>query len=255
MNTPKTMFRYLGTIPILLSILLTFSCRKSELMTFDGDRMLYFSRNSIDSLNVNFSLLADDRKDTVVKIPIMLLGLPLNKPTTFEISIDPATNASKGEDFNMTSQLSFPAHKSSDTLEIKFIRTAKLAAKEYVLSLSLKPTPDFNTTSFNFDSKGVAARRVRIFFSDIFPMTKRWKGIDGRLGTEYYLGRFTKKKMKLISSLYPKWSFQNLYDNIDRNGLFFGNLLQSHLKKNKEAGAPVLEDDGTLMEVGPYYTK
>lgn len=235
-------------------MLLLFSCKKSDLITYQGKRALYFSIESTDSVSINFSILPNEVKDTVLKIPIELLGLKLNAAEPFNVHIDEQiTTAIKGSDFELPGQFSFPAEKSSDTIRVRFIRTAKLAQREYVLGLELTPTTQFNNEAFESSQTNAQSAKVRVFITDIFKPTAKWANAAGRLGTEHYLGRFTKKKILLITEIFGAWGFKEMYLKVDTYPSYFGDLLNNYLKTQKAAGTPVLEDDGTLMEVGPFY--
>lgn len=231
-------------------IILLFSCKKDDLVTFEGKRFLYFSVGSTDSLSVDFSMLPDEVKDTVFKIPIALMGGSLDTSAPFDIVIDgQITTVLNGTDFVMPTQFSFPARKSSDTVSVKFIRNTKLRTGEYVLGLELKPPLELDNTLFDRNR----ARKIRIFLTDVLKPTAKWANTSDGLGTEYYLGRFTRKKIQLLASLKSNSSYLKVYADIDKNPKTYGILLNNYLKAQKAAGTPVEEDDGTLMTVGLFY--
>jgi hypothetical protein len=247
----KTFSKY---IALFFSVVLLFSCKKSDLITYDGSRALYFSVASADSVSVNFSILSDEVKDTIVKIPVGLLGLPLGAAAPFEVAVnDPITTAIKGSEFELPGQFSFLPQKSFDTVAVKFTRTARMAQGEFVLGLELKSNTQFNNALYDTNQAKNRSRKVRIFVTDILKPTPKWLNTPGVLGTEHYLGRFTKKKILVLVMLDDDWPFKTLYDNVDTYRSYYGNLLNNYLKAQKAAGTPVLEDDGTLMEVGPFY--
>ncbi|WP_343561620.1 DUF4843 domain-containing protein [Sphingobacterium sp.] len=241
-------------ILVFPSYMLLFSCKKSDLITYEGSRALYFSVASTDSISIDFSKLSDDVTDTIFKIPVGLLGRPLEIKETFEVAVnDSITTAIKDSEFELPEQFSFPSKKSSDTVAVKFIRTARMTQREFVLALELKSNAQFDNTLYDINKAKNRSRKIRIFVTDILKPTPKWLNTPDVLGTEHYLGRFTKKKIQVLVSVYDNWSFNEIYDNIDTYASYFGDLLNHYLKAQKATGTPVLEDDGTLMEVGPFY--
>lgn len=241
-------------IVLFFSSVLLFSCKKSDLITFKGDHVLYFSIPSVDSVSVNFAVYPDDVKDSLLKIPVGVLGTQLDADAAYKVVVDAqTTTAIRGVDFQMPEQFNFLAKKSTDTVRVKISRSAKLSKGQYILSLELQSSPMFNNTLFEIDQAKTRSRKVRIYITDILAPTKKWANTASGVGTEYYMGRFSKKKIQLVVELFGFWSFQDVYNNIDSYPDYFGSLLSAYLKQQKAAGTPVLEDDGTLMEAGVYF--
>ncbi|SMC94054.1 DUF4843 domain-containing protein [Pedobacter africanus] len=247
----KTYSIYMVPLFILITF---FSCKKSDLITYEGKPALYFSIASVDSLSVNFSLLPDEKKDSVLKIPVSLLGKQLDADATFDVLVNgQVTTAAGGTDYELSGQFSMKAKKSTDTVRIKILRTAKLTSKAYVVGLELKPSAQFSNNLLKINNAKNQDSRVRIFITDILAPTKGWLTTSGKLGTDYYLGRFTKKKLQLVVKIFDFWTFQQLYDDIDQYPDYFGELLYDYLNEQRGAGTPVLEDDGTPMEAGIFF--
>lgn len=247
----KTHSIYIG---LFLCLTVLFSCKKSSLITYQGKHLLYFSIASVDSVSVNFSLLADAKKDSVLKIPVAMMGNQLATDAVFDIGVnEQITTATRGTDFELPSQFSFRAERSVDTVSLKINRTAKLASKSYVIGLELKSGAAFNNNLLGINTAKNQDHKVRIFISDMLVPTKGWVTTSAQRGTDYYLGSFSKKKLQLVVQLYPYWSFLEMYNGIDQYPSYFGNLLNNYLKAQKAAGTPVLEDDGSLMQSGIFY--
>ncbi|QPH41479.1 DUF4843 domain-containing protein [Pedobacter endophyticus] len=237
------------------TFLLLFSCKKTKLITYEGENALYFAIPSTDSLRVDFSLLHDSVRESILKIPVGLLGRQIETATSYEIVIDDQlTTAIKGSDFEMPEQFSFPANKSRDTLSVKVTRTERLAKKEYVIGLELKSNSQFNNARLDPTSKKDQSPRVKIYITDLLAAPKEWATTPDRFGTEYYLGRFSKKKVLLIAEI-TKRSLNSVYRTIDTYRTYFSRQLYDYLVQQRKAGTPVLEEDGTLMKVGPYLEK
>lgn len=241
-------------ITLFFSLTLLFSCKKTNLITYEGSRALYFSIASVDSVSVNFSTLPDQVKDTILKIPVGLLGLKLDAAAPFEIGVnEQITTAITGSEFELPGQFSFLPQKNMDTVALKIIRTARMANAEFVLGLELKSNRQFNNALFDNNLEKTRSRKIKIFLTDILKPTPKWLNTPGVPGTEHYLGRFTKKKIQVLVILDDDWPFKTLYDNVDTYRSYYGNLLNNYLNAQKAAGTPVMEEDGTLMEVGPFY--
>lgn len=236
-----------------LAVLL-FSCKKSDLITYEGERSLYFSIASVDSINVSFAILSDNTKDSILKIPVGLLGNQLDAAVPYEIIVDnQLTTAVQGTDYELSGPLNFPAKKSSDTIYVKVLRTKAMASTQFSLGLQLKSSPQFNNSLLDINKAKNRSPKVRIYMNDILSPPGQWLKSSTSPGTEYYLGRFTKKKLTLVTQLFDFWTFREVYDNIYLYPDYFGGLLDSYLRAQKVGGTPVLEDDGTLMQSGPYF--
>jgi hypothetical protein len=250
----KDMKPYSIYISLFFSFLLLFSCKKSDLITFKGDRVLYFSIPSADSVSVNFAVYPDDVKDSILKIPVGLLGTQMDADAAYNVVVDDkTTTAIRDADFQIPGQFNFLAKRSTDTVRVKISRSEKLSKGQYIVSLELQSGPMFNNTLFDTDDAKTRSRKVRIYITDVLAPTKNWANTASGVGTEYYMGRFSKKKIVLAVELFAFWSFQDVYNNIDFYPDYFGSLLNSYLLQQKAAGTPVLEDDGTLMEAGIYF--
>jgi hypothetical protein len=240
---------------LLFSLVLLSSCKKSELITFKGENSLYFSKSSVDSVSINFTLLSDEVKDTLLKIPVGLLGAQLAADAAYNVIVDDKiTTAVRGVDFQLPEQFNFLAKRSTDTVRVKIFRTEKLSKSQHIISLELPSNPTFNNSLMDINNAKNRSRTVRVFVTDVLAPPMYWSSTADFFGTEYFLGRFTKKKLQLCVELFGgTFTFKQVYDLAYVLGDIFGEQLNAHLQEQKANGTPVLEDDGTPMEIGEYY--
>lgn len=240
---------------ILALCSLLFSCKKSELLNYQSANVLYFEGNIRDTLHIDFSKLMDNVKDSVLKIPVHLIGKHFDVATPYQINyMNNGSTATEGVDFSLISKLIFPERKSQDTLLVKLYRTPHLQSDTMLLTLELATNPTFQNQFIDNDRETEMKTKMSILISDVLGLPVGWKNTDEEFGLEHYLGRFTKKKFLLCIELDNLWDFETTFDYMYQFPLYYGDLLADYLKSQSDAGTPVLEDDGTPMTVGPYYT-
>jgi hypothetical protein len=197
----------------------------------------------------------EDVKDSLLRIPIRLIGKHFDVATPYKINYENnGSTATEATDFSLISPLLFPANKSQDTLFVKLIRSPHLQTDSIILNLELTSNQSFenNLIANNRETHMKTKKTIRI--SDVLGLPTGWKNTDEELGLEHYLGRFTKKKFLLCIKLDDYWDIETTFNYMYLEKVYYGDLLAEYLESQKDAGTPVLEDDGTPMTVGPFYT-
>lgn len=247
-------------IYLILTIVLPlfiFSCKKDGLENFGDRNALYFDgiseTSTLDSTDINFSAGADDKKDSIVKVPILLMGRQLTSAAPYEIYIDPSSTATAGVDYEWKgNQFSFPAGVSSDTLLLKVLRSSRMLSSKLSMKLEIRPSAKFDIQLLTREDKRKGLT-INLYLSDIPMPPDGWVTTPQLRGYDYYFGTYSKKKLSttVLASGYAEDDI--LYFLPLGYSGFFADRLVAYLNRMKAAGTPVLETDGSEMKVGPYY--
>lgn len=241
-----------------LIFVLFFSCTKQEMEPFVGHNLLYFNTSpgeSVDSaLTVNFAFHDDVVVDSVIMVNVGLMGLQLEKPTSFKVMVDEnLSNAKLGIDFEIDNEFQFPAKANFHKISIKLNRTPLLSKEDRYIVLRLAANDELKNDLFKTNVNKTISNYIKIHFKDYLLPPPRWVSTDFERGTDYYFGEFSAKKIRVLHTLYTYWTTEQLYSNVQYYGSYFGDLLNEHIIQQQALGMPVLESDGTLMKLGPYY--
>ncbi|EEI93624.1 hypothetical protein HMPREF0765_0776 [Sphingobacterium spiritivorum ATCC 33300] len=260
-------------INLLVLLALVSSCKKTELITYNSERNLFFevedsrSRDhpyydatlTVDSVRMFFSFLDDNVTSAELKIPLKMTGKQLEQPLPYVLVIDSAnTTAVKGRDFEWTPQHIFPAGKSIDTLRIKVNRTTQMLNKTFRLTLELKENENFKTMIEPTTIQKHRSIRVKCYINDILFPPDGYLSTSEKQGADYYYGPFSRKKLNLLSMLLEEeygepFPPAEVYIYLVPEVEIIAQILNIYLEAQRENGTPVLEDDGTEMITGEYF--
>lgn len=241
------------------------SCAKQELMTYEGKNLLLFTystqdKENLDSLNFSFAFLPDEIVDTTINLSVKLVGKFLDSPQPFRITVNTSESTGiENKDFSISKDHNFPDSTNIYNIKLKLNRPA-VEKPNYTVRVELLPNEYFTNDIYNhlgnIDSVG---RSLKFYVSNELSAPSTW--YNKETGS-YYLGDFSRKKLFLISKLYieysgdPYFSPRELWDLIGWYWYYdedFGTLLFYYLEDQKNKGTPVLEADGSLMQVGEYF--
>ncbi len=245
---------------ILISLV---SCATDELPVFDTTiSNIYFEwakegrenySQTLDSIDVTFALELPSVTDTIINVPVKILGYTSEMDRDVNISVvTSGTTAVEGVHYEIPSSVVMPADSVRAYVPVTLKRDASL--KDGIVSLKFQlveneyfKTAIFSTEEYYNVNRELSFTEFEISFSDILTKPAYWnRTFDG------YLGNWTAKKVYLIAEL-AGVSVEKLTVTPSIQELFaFTRILRDHLKAQQLAGTPVLEDDGTEMAVGPY---
>jgi len=259
------MKKYINSLLIPFLMVFAFiSCEEEEIATFSGKDVVYFqwaldgvdnyAGAQIDSANVTFAYsLPTQLTDSIIKIPVKVQGFSSNESRTVNVRIMDKSTAEKGIHFEMPDEIEIPANEFIALLPVKINRTADMKLENFSLHIELISNEYFETSLVgeNQSDNRVSALKYNQFevvMNDILSAPIIWSQF-----LHYYLGDFSAKKLYLFAEV-------NGYDSVpDFNPppsvpVLFGQIatFKAYLLEQKAAGTPVLEDDGTEMELGPY---
>src|SRR5699024_2258140 len=104
---------------IVTAVFCLFSCKKNNLEPYHGADNIYFSGAKLsspdDSMTVSFGLLPDI-EDSLIKIPISVMGKPAEKDRPYKVKILDVSTAEEGVDYSFNKEDCFvPAGQLKDS--------------------------------------------------------------------------------------------------------------------------------------------
>src|ERR1700759_4470313 len=128
-------------IVILGACSLLASCKKESLQTYNAADNIYFNFIASleptvlsDSTIVTFAFSASTVTDTIVAVPVSVTGVVKDQDRTFDVTVDANSTAVASRDYELPSSFVIHAGQTTDTIAIKFKRTAALQTSSVFLA-------------------------------------------------------------------------------------------------------------------------
>ena len=262
------MKKHINNIIFTCAVALSFiACTEDEIDTFSGTDTLYFQwsidgtndeflapSTRTDSTSVSFTFAAAEVLDSVFMVPVKVLGNVTSIDRPFTVEVLPSSTAVEGVHFSMPENLFIPANEIITFVPITLMRTPEMQTEVFSIEIGLVPnnhfiTDYYGTIESSTTYKLLKYNEFKISVSDILTEPGTWANFQ-----IYYLGDFSAKKFRLFAEV----NEIPLPDNWDTEYPSIGTfrarvrVLKAYLQEQKNNGTPVLEEDGTEMEVGRY---
>ncbi len=241
---------------LLMGAILGVSCEKT-LSTYEGKPTIYFNEAGRlpnfsgevlrDSTLLSFSLAKS--QDSIVRMVITTIGEKKDFDRPYTLAINPASTAREGVHYQfLNHQQRIKKNELTDTVSIRFMRSADMQLNTFLLSFDLKDNDHFSTLMKskiinNTTLKQHSFINYRWFVNDIIKKPARW--LDG------YLGVFSRKKLFLmveVTGVDPAYMDTSI-SIVELTA--YGKYMQRYLNEQNSAGNPIYEEDGSLMVMGP----
>ncbi len=215
-------------------LLFIFSCKKDEIMLYNDNSYIQFTRDYADSSVFSF-LALPDQNEARVPFAIELLGKPENRDRQYKISVfDELTNAPQAN-YSLPETFTLKANQTVDTAWITVRKTPEIAVKPVKLTLRIEDTPDFKIGQTDYSVNIV-------YISNVIARPDWWDDtVEGR-----FLGDYSDKKYELFIQVTGVSDFDQNDQNLLRT---YTIMLKNYLLKEKDAGRTVYEDNGSEMTV------
>ena len=251
------------------------ACQKNEIMLFDreeagiyfqfgGQTRLYINSEAYyDSLSFSFSSYSDALRDTILEARIRTMGKVRDYPRPVALSVDTElTTAVEGVHYEADFEHAvIPAGEAEVMFPVRFFRTADMMDNKIQLVLKLEENDYFkiyfteqnNTNVYYGTETKIMADRFRFVVSEIYTEPSYWSF------AEDVFGPWSVAKFRLVNEIceipLEDWSRGGYDDSKVQAGRFpiYGLMVQRELQALADAGTPVMDDNGSYMQLGPNY--
>lgn len=190
MSTMKHPYRLWGRICLGIVALSISACSADDSYSYRGMSGINFTS---DTLYFSFGALPFNVSDTVIRIPVEVLGMPEDFPRTYRMEIDETvTDALPGihyADFSL--ERSVPANALHDTISIRIFRQNLDEQTLYTLGLRLILSQEFPAQIREF-------HRIGIGFSNRLDRPEWWQQLS------YWLGEYDPRKYRKFIEFYGR---------------------------------------------------
>ncbi len=197
------------------------------------------------------------KEDSVLNIKVSTVGETRDYDRPFQIKVvEDSTTVVAGEEYELTETGVIKAGDTKGYITVKVNKTDRMAAGLFQLQLALIPNEHFSlpyetlaevpgryTEMLDTYSTNTDPRIHNIFMTDVLAKPKYW-------GT--FFGTYSEKKYRLFLELYPDAKPDDYELNTTMPAARMKVIAEKtakYLKKKKEEGTPVLDEDGTVMYV------
>lgn len=251
--------------------LLNASCSEEGFTTFGGEKSgiylqavaytdLYGNpQQYTDSITVSFSSYKSDVEQLTVRVPVSIMGelKDYDRPFTLKVDEEKST-AIRGEHFDFNdADCVIPANEASTKVPVVLYRHADLANKTVRIELCIEDNEYFtveletykNSTSWNAIGNNLSGKRYKIIFNDTYAVTTWWFFFG-----ESFFGTWSASKEKRLNELMG-WSHLDWVNSDIAYGRmgYAAKMFCKQLQELADAGTPVIDDDGSYMQLMPPY--
>ena len=255
----------------VLGLLSLAACSEKEFITYDGSKAgIYLQRVATttisgtpisfsDSITISFASYAVDVKEYKIGIPVCLMGEVKSVDRRFDLYVDKAkSTAIEGEDYEFSDTACYiPAGKNKQTVYVKLLRSNRLEKETLRLVFSIRSNENFTTelesyknqASWSATGDQLCGTSYKVIYSDQYSCPTKW----GWYGDTYF-GTWTVKKEKLLNELMG-WTHRDWTNGKVTYGhlAYAAKKLRNYLQAAADAGEPILEADGSFMQLpAPY---
>ena len=252
------------------------ACRKNEIILFDRDEAgVYFqtgwqtrlyvnSETYVDSVDYSFSVESDTVTEKVLDVLVRTMGKVKDFPRLVKLSVDAENStAMEGVHYEIDFDAAvIPAGASSISFPVKFFRTQDLMGEKIKLVLKLEDNENFkvyfkeqkNTNVYYAAGEQIWADRYVFMVSEIYSEPNYW-----RSGADDAFGPWSVSKFRFVNKVceipVQDWQRGGHSDSKVQAGRFpiYGYMVRNALQELADSGTPMLDDDGSYMQLGTNY--
>lgn len=253
------------------------SCNEDEIPTFETDDAgIYFQDGvqtrffiNIDAYNdstaFSFGQCDENQKDTVLRARIRTLGKTRDYDRKVRIVVDKEhSTAVEGKHFVVDfDTISIKAGKSEAMVPVKFLRDPSLKTEQVRLVIKVEDNENFKVpfetqknTNVYYDQGEIIRANAYVFeVNEFYYMPELW----GMFGSP--VGKWSVSKQRLMSKMFDLTAYDWSLDGW-RNGdgkvlsqrfVYYAVKLRLYLQEMADKGTPVIDDDGTYMQLSDAY--
>jgi len=217
----------------LLTITLLSACKRDDIDVYNSINYVQFSASLLDSTTCSFLGHADLLQ---LKHPLVVevVGFPATVDRTYKVRVVDTLSTTDADVFELPETLTIKAGKVVDTCWITFNKTAAIGVAPQRLVVGLEPTSDFELGQREYLYN-------IIYVTNAISKPAWWDSVSSS-----YLGAYSDKKFRLFIELTGVAELDPTDKVTVRS---YAHKMKNYLLEQKDAGTPVLEDDGTEMTV------
>ena len=266
----------------LLLQLCIISCNEDEILTYDDETAgIYFQNGGqtrfyinidqyYDSTFFTFSQSADEVTDTVLYTRLRTMGKVRDYDRKVRVIVDREyTTAVEGVHFRVDlDNIFIPAGTSEVQVPVTLLRDKSLLEQEVQLMLKVEDNENFyvpferqkNTNVYYDSGDTIRANRYLFVFNEFYSEPVIWSMfLWGYPDGVNPCGNWSRTKQRLMSKLFnlteDDWDYQKGWANGRgvqyQSFIYYAVKLQVYLQEMADAGTPVIDDDGSYMQLGP----
>lgn len=219
---------------ILYSLLLTilFSCKKEEMDVYNAGHFIQFTEALTDTTNLSF-FFHPGKDELAMAMPLRLVGRMPEADIRYELKVDAKATTAQSQHYTLPASFEFRKGLAIDTAYVTIKKTPEMATTTYLLVITIPTGEEVKP--------GQTAYARRIFrINDMVTKPTWWDSNMDR----FYLGEYTERKFRKFME------FTGVGDLSDKSTTEKTELIKRfkyYLIQMKDAGTPVLEDDGSDM--------
>lgn len=217
---------------LALASFLLANCKKENIETYNAGHYVQFTKLSSDTINLSF-FFYPNVQSVDVDLPVKLIGKMSDQDLPYKLKVLADSTNATPDLYTIPDMFTFTKGQSQDTARITIKNRADLTTNTYKLTVQIAAAGDVQS--------GQAGYSRRVFMiSNKVTKPAWWVGNVETL----YLGKYTEKKFRAFMAVTGVGDI-NPYTDFEKRDLYL--QFKHYLIEMKDAGTPVLEDDGTDM--------
>lgn len=195
-----------------------------------------------------------------VAFTVRLMGEVTDYDRPYKLTVvSEKTDAREGVDYDISSnKFTIKAGANSDLVIVTLLRNPELVQRTVTVFFKLEPNEHFElpmeeyktSSSWSVDAPMASATTYYVKFGEVYIKPSQWDN-----GSQHY-GAYSVNKFLLLNRLMD-WTVTD-WDNAGAPGAkiglgrfeFAATVLRRYLQEQADAGTPVIDDDGSYMQLG-----
>lgn len=219
---------------IFTALVLAQSCKRDDIMLYDGDNYVQFKKSFEDSSLFSF-LALPSTNESVTPVVLELVGKPEDRDRNYKITVVKDASTATTAHYALPATFTLKANKIVDTCWITVKKTPDIAIKPVRLVLAIESTGDLKYGQVEYS---VAIINI----SNAVAKPDWW---DFNV-TNNFLGDYSDKKFTLFIQVTGRSDIDPTNTTEVRN---YTLLFKNYLLREKDAGRTVYEANGSEMTV------
>lgn len=199
---------------------------------YKSGHFIQFTQVLTDTTNLSF-FFYPGKEDLSIAMPVRLVGTMPDANIKYELKVDAKATTAQTRHYSLPASFEFRKGLAVDTAYVTIKKTPEMATTTYLLVITIAPEGEARP--------GQTAYARRIFrINDMVTKPSWWDSNMDR----FYLGEYTERKFRKFMEF---TGVGDLSEKSDTEKTELIKRFKYYLIQMKDAGTPVLEDDGSDM--------